>query len=41
MGDILGDQEIVRLLNLVNNPAYIQTEDSEASASIPMLKGVM
>lgn len=41
MCDILGEKEIVRLLNLVNNPAYIQTEDSEASASIPMLKGVM
>lgn len=37
---VLGEKEIVRLLNLVNNPAYIQLEDCETSASIPILKGV-
>ncbi len=38
---ILREKEIVRLLNLVNNPAYAQLEDCETSASIPMLKGVI
>lgn len=38
---ILGEKEIVRLLNLVNNPAYTQWEDCETSAGIPMLKGVI
>ncbi len=36
--DVLGEKEIVRLLNLVHNPSYTHLEDSEFSASIPMLK---
>ena len=38
--DILEEKEIVRLLNLVNNPSYTHLEDMETAASIPMLKGV-
>lgn len=36
--DILGEKEIVRLLNLVNNPSYTHLEDTEFGASIPTLK---
>lgn len=36
--DVLGEKEIVRLLNLVHNPSYTHLEDTEFSASIPMLK---
>lgn len=39
--DILAEKEIVRLLNLVNNPSYTYLEDEETAASIPTLKGVM
>ena len=39
--DILTEKEIVRLINLVNNPSYTHLEDAETAASIPMLKGVM
>lgn len=39
--DILVEKEIVRLLNLVNNPSYTHLEDMEMAASIPMLKGVI
>ena len=39
--DILTKKEIVRLVNLVNNPSYTHLEDAETSASIPTLKGVM
>lgn len=36
--DVLSEKEIVRLLNLVNNPSYTHLEDTEFEASIPMLK---
>lgn len=36
--DVLAEKEIVRLLNLVNNPSYTHLEDTEFEASIPMLK---
>ena len=36
--DILAEKEIVRLLNLVNNPSYTHLEDAEVFASIPTLK---
>lgn len=39
--DILTEKEIVRLLNLINNPSYTHLEDEETVASIPTLKGVM
>lgn len=39
--DILAEKEIVRLINLVNNPSYIHLEDAETGAGIPVLKGVM
>ncbi len=39
--DILSEKEIVRLINLVNNPSYIHLEDAETEAGIPMLKGVV
>lgn len=39
--DILTEKEIVRLLNLINNPSYTHLEDEETAASIPTLKGVM
>ena len=37
--DVLNEKEIVRLLNLVNNPNYTHLEDAEYTASIPLLKG--
>ncbi|MEG0090593.1 MAG: hypothetical protein RSA20_02125 [Oscillospiraceae bacterium] len=37
--DVLGEKEIVRLLNLVNNPSYTHLEDTEFEASVPTLKG--
>ncbi len=36
--DILTEKEIVRLLNLVNNPSYTHLEDTEFEASIPTLE---
>ena len=39
--DVLAEKEIVRLINLVNNPSYTHLEDAETVASIPVLKGVM
>lgn len=36
--DVLGEKEIVRLLNLVNNPSYTHLEDTEYDASVPILK---
>ena len=36
--DVLGEKEIVRLLNLVHNPSYTHLEDTEYSASIPLLQ---
>lgn len=39
--DILAEKEIVRLINLVNNPCYIHLEDAETGAGIPVLKGVV
>lgn len=35
--EILKEQDIVRLCNLVNNPAYSNIEDSEFKATIPLL----
>ena len=39
--EILKDQDIVRLCNLVNNPAVVSIEDEMTDASIPILKGVI
>lgn len=36
--DVLMEKEIIRLLNLVNNPSYTHLEDTEYSASVPTLK---
>ena len=36
--DILQEKEIVRLLNLVHNPAYAHLEEPDYEASIPLLK---
>ena len=33
--DVLSEKEIVRLLNLVNNPSYTHLEDTDFEASIP------
>lgn len=41
MCDILTEKEIVRLLNLVNNPSYTHLEDTEVTASIPIVKEVV
>lgn len=38
--DVLAEKEIVRLLNLVNNPSYTHLEDTEFEASIPTLEKV-
>jgi hypothetical protein len=35
--DVLVEKEIVRLLNLVNNPSYTHLEDTEFEATIPTL----
>lgn len=37
--DILEQQDIVRLCNLVNNPAYMHLEDTDFSPSIPIMSG--
>ncbi len=37
--DVVGEQEIVRVLNLVHNPSYTHLEDTEFEASIPTIKG--
>lgn len=36
--EILMEKEIVRLLNLINNPSYTHLEDSNFEASIPILQ---
>lgn len=36
--EILNQQDIVRLCNLVNNPAYTNLEDTEFKSTIPILK---
>lgn len=36
--EILTEKEIVRLLNLINNPSYTHLEDSNFEASIPILQ---
>ena len=36
--DILQEKEIVRLLNLVHNPAYSHLEEPDYEATIPLLK---
>ncbi|MCI9438498.1 MAG: hypothetical protein HFH85_15310 [Lachnospiraceae bacterium] len=36
--DVLGEKEIVRLLNLVHNPSYTHLEDTEFFAAIPTLE---
>lgn len=35
--EILGQQEIVRLCNLVNNPSYVHLEDADFAPAIPLL----
>lgn len=37
--DILEQQDIVRLCNLINNPAYMHLEDTDFTPSIPILGG--
>jgi hypothetical protein len=37
--DILEQQDIVRLCNLINNPAYMHLEDTSFEPSIPILSG--
>lgn len=37
--ELLEQQDIVRLCNLVNNPAYIHIEDTDFEANMPLLKG--
>jgi len=36
--EVIGDKEIVRLINLVHNPSYVHLEDAETAASIPLLR---
>lgn len=36
--DVLSEKEVVRLLNLVNNPSYTHLEDTDFEAGIPTLK---
>lgn len=38
--DILKSQDIVRLCNLINNPAYSHLEDGDFHATIPILGGI-
>ena len=37
--EILGQQDIVRLCNLVNNPSYTHIEDNNFEAAIPLIDG--
>ena len=37
--EILEQQDIVRLCNLINNPAYVHLEDTDFTPSIPVLAG--
>lgn len=37
--EILEQQNIVRLCNLINNPAYMHLEDTDFTPSIPILGG--
>lgn len=36
--EILEEQEIVRLCNLINNPAYVHVEDTDVDRRIPFVK---
>ena len=36
--EVIGEKEIVRLINLVHNPSYVHLEDAETAASIPLLR---
>jgi len=36
--EVIGEKEIVRLINLVHNPSYVHLEDTETAASIPLLR---
>ena len=38
--EILKNSDIIRLCNLVNNPAVISLEDEDTKPTIPILKGV-
>lgn len=38
--EILKNSDIIRLCNLVNNPAVISLEDEDTTPTIPILKGV-
>jgi len=35
--EVIGEKEIVRLINLVHNPSYVHLEDSETAAAIPII----
>jgi hypothetical protein len=37
--EMLGQQDIVRLCNLVNNPSYTHIEDNNFEAAIPLIEG--
>lgn len=37
--EVIGEKEIVRLINLVHNPSYVHLEDTETAATIPLLGG--
>ena len=37
--ELLEQQDIVRLCNLINNPAYVHLEDADFTPSIPVLSG--
>ena len=37
--EILEQQDIVRLCNLINNPAYVHLEDADFTPSVPILTG--
>ena len=36
--EVIGEKEIVRLINLVHNPSYVHLEDTETATSIPVLR---
>ena len=38
--EILEQQEIIRLCNLINNPAYVHLENTDFDASIPILESM-
>jgi len=40
-GDILNEDEIIRLSNLVTNPAYVHIENTDVRAAMPIIESMI